>query len=938
MKKITLFLLVAILTLCNLSAQRLTDPINNDPNVKIGKLANGLTYYIRENSKPENRAEFWLLVHAGSMQENEDQLGLAHFVEHMGFNGIKGWPGNKLTDELQKIGVSFGGGINAYTSFDETVYTLTMPTDNAKNIEMAMNILKSWANDFLLDNKEIEEERGIIIEEYRLGLGAQDRMRKKWFPVLFNGSRYADRYPIGTLDVLENFKPKTLKDFYYDWYRPDLQAIVIIGDVNAAEIERMIISKFGKIKPKKNPREKIMYPIEPATAPVAVVATDKEAGANVVFTARLFPHFVMKTVEDYRTKMAHELFNLMYSGRLEEMMQNPNTPFIGAHVGYGDFIGNTDAYFAQAVAKENQIDASLKVLMQEDYRVLQHGFLESELKRAKDELLYKYEIAANEIDKTESKVFAQDYLSHYLRKDPIPGAKRVYNYAKKYLEEITLDEVNALAKQWITKDNIAVVVMAPEKEGVIVPTEADILTIVKDASLENVEPYIDTYKEQEMVDVESLQRGQIISENLISEVGVTEITLNNGITVWLKKTDFKNDEILFRAVSKGGMSLYDEADLASGLLAAGFVDRAGIGEIDFISLTKKMKGKQVGVSPDISIFTEEITGNSTPKDLEFFFQYLHAFFASPRYDPTVYELVTKEVTESLKMIDAMPMYRALKNIIKVITQNDFYSSHQLISFIYTNDFINSADYDRAFEIYKERFANPADFTFTFVGNFDEEAMREFLELYLGSLPTSSERDAINPDVTKGFPATQISQDIFMGTEEQGFVGIAFQKEFIWTEENKTILRALKDALDIELVAEIREKMSGVYSPMLLLSWEPTPRPEYTMLVFFGCNPNNTDNLSDAVFKILKDMQQNGPSEETMTKVKQQLIKQRETSLETNNFWRQLLSNMWIQNDDVTTIPKFEERMNQLTSEDIAHFLQQYLDLEHYVRVNVYPEK
>ena len=938
MKKITLFLLVAILTLCNLSAQKLTDPINNDPNVKIGKLANGLTYYIRENSKPENRAEFWLLVHAGSMQENEDQLGLAHFVEHMGFNGIKGWPGNKLTDELQKIGVSFGGGINAYTSFDETVYTLTMPTDNAKNIEMAMNILKSWANDFLLDNKEIEEERGIIIEEYRLGLGAQDRMRKKWFPVLFNGSRYADRYPIGTLDVLENFKPKTLKDFYYDWYRPDLQAIVIIGDVNAAEIERMIISKFGKIKPKKNPREKIMYPIEPATAPVAVVATDKEAGANVVFTARLFPHFVMKTVEDYRTKMAHELFNLMYSGRLEEMMQNPNTPFIGAHVGYGDFIGNTDAYFAQAVAKENQIDASLKVLMQEDYRVLQHGFLESELKRAKDELLYKYEIAANEIDKTESKVFAQDYLSHYLRKDPIPGAKRVYNYAKKYLEEITLDEVNALAKQWITKDNIAVVVMAPEKEGVIVPTEADILTIVKDASLENVEPYIDTYKEQEMVDVESLQRGQIISENLISEVGVTEITLNNGITVWLKKTDFKNDEILFRAVSKGGMSLYDEADLASGLLAAGFVDRAGIGEIDFISLTKKMKGKQVGVSPDISIFTEEITGNSTPKDLEFFFQYLHAFFASPRYDPTVYELVTKEVTESLKMIDAMPMYRALKNIIKVITQNDFYSSHQLISFIYTNDFINSADYDRAFEIYKERFANPADFTFTFVGNFDEEAMREFLELYLGSLPTSSERDAINPDVTKGFPATQISQDIFMGTEEQGFVGIAFQKEFIWTEENKTILRALKDALDIELVAEIREKMSGVYSPMLLLSWEPTPRPEYTMLVFFGCNPNNTDNLSDAVFKILKDMQQNGPSEETMTKVKQQLIKQRETSLETNNFWRQLLSNMWIQNDDVTTIPKFEERMNQLTSEDIAHFLQQYLDLEHYVRVNVYPEK
>jgi len=938
MKKITLLLLVAILTICNLSAQKLTDPINNDPNVKIGKLSNGLTYYIRENRKPENRAEFWLLVNAGSMQENDNQQGLAHFVEHMGFNGIKGFPGNKLTDELQKIGVSFGGGINAYTSFDETVYTLTMPTDDQKNIDMAMNILKSWANDFLLDNKEIEEERGIIIEEYRLGLGADDRMRKKWFPVIFNGSRYADRLPIGLLEVLENFKPQTLKDFYHDWYRPDLQAIVIVGDVNAAEIEKMIISKFSKIKPKKNPREKIMYPIEPAKEPVAVVATDKEAGANVVLTARLFPHFVMKTVGDYKTKMTHELFNLMYEGRLEEMMQDPNTPFIGADAGYYDFIGNTDAYFAQAMAKENQIEATLRALMQEDYRVLHHGFLESELKRAKDELLYKYEIAANEIDKTESSDFAQEYLKHYLRKDPIPGAKRVFNYAKKYLEEITLEEVNALAKQWITKDNIAVVVMAPEKEGVMVPTEAEILAIVKDASLENVEPYIDTYKEQEMVDVESLQRGQIVSEDIIPEVGVTKVTLSNGITVLLKKTNFKNDEILFRAVSRGGMSLYDEADLASGLLAAAFVDRAGISEIDYVSLTKKMKGKQAGVTPDISVFTEELAGKSTPKDLEFFFQYLHAFFTSPRYDPTVYELVTKEIKEQFKMIESMPMYRALKYIAKAITQNDFYSPNQLVSFTYTDDFINTADYDRAFEIYKERFANPAGFIFTFVGNFDETIMRDFLELYLGSLPTVAKCDMINPDVVKGFPAEQIDQDIFIGTEEQSFVGIGFQKEFPWTEENKTILRALKDALDIELIAEIREKMSGVYSPMLIFSWNHLPRPEYSMIIFFGCNPNNTDNLSDAAFRILRDMQQHGPSEETMTKVRNQLLKQRETQMQTNEVWRQLLSNMWVQNDDITTIATFEERVNKLTSKDIAHFLQQYFNVEHYVRVNIYPER
>ena len=938
MKKISLLFFVAVLSLCNLMGQKLTDPINNDPNVKIGKLSNGLTYYIRENKKPENRAEFWLLVNAGSMQENESQLGLAHFTEHMGFNGIKGFPGNKLTDELQKIGVSFGGGINAYTSFDETIYTLTMPTDNPKNIDMALNILKGWANDYLLDNKEIEEERGVIIEEYRLGLGADDRMRKQWFPVMFNGSRYAERLPIGTLEVIENFKPQTLKDFYYDWYRHDLQAIVVVGDVKTSEIEKMIMDKFGKIKPKKNPREKIIYPIAPNKEPMAIVCTDKEAGANVILMVRKFPHFIMKTVGDYKIEMMHELFDIMYNSRLEELQQNPNTPFMEAHVGYGSLLGNIDVYMGQVVAKENEIDASLQVIMQEDYRVLKYGFVETELKRAKEELLNRYEIASNEIDKTESKRFANDYLDHFLRQDPIPGAKRVFNYAKKYLEEISLEEVNHLATKWITQDNFCVVVLAPEKENINVPAEAEILTMIKDPALANVAPYIDTYKEQEMVDVESLQKGEFVSENPITELGIVELTLNNGITVWLKKTDFKNDEILFKAMSKGGLSLYGENDLASGLFAADFVARAGIGEIDYTSLMKKMKGKKAEITPNISVFMEELTGTSTPKDLEFLFQYLHAFYATPRYEPNVYELVTKEAKEQLKMVEAIPIYRALKNLAVAVTQGDYYSPIPLAQITYTEDFINTAHYDRAFEIYKERFSNPADFNFVFVGNFDEQVMREYLKLYLGSLQTSKMRDAINPNVVKGFPKEQINKDVYVGTEEQSFVGIAFQKEFPWTEDNKTLLKALKEALDIELITEIREKMSGVYSPICILEYEQLPVPEYFLLVFFGCNPNNTDNLSNAVFTILKNMQQNGPSEETLVKVKNQMIKQRETKLQTNEFWQQTLSDMWLQYDDVKLISTFEERVNRITATEIVNFLQQYFDIEHYVRLNLYPEK
>ena len=938
MKKITFIIFVALLSLCNLMGQKLTDPINNDPNVKIGKLSNGMTYYIRENKKPENRAEFWLLVNAGSMQENETQQGLAHFTEHMGFNGIKGYPGNKLTDELAKIGVSFGREINAYTSFDETVYTLTIPTDNSKNLDMALNILKGWANDFLLDNKEIEEERGIIIEEYRLGLGPEDRMQKKWFPVLFNGSRYADRLPIGKLEIIENFKPQTLKDFYYDWYRPDLQAIVVVGDVKATEIEKMIIDKFNKIKPKKNPPERIKYPIESGKTTQAVVCTDKEAGSNEIFIARIFPHFVRKTVGDFKIDMTYDLYNSMYNSRISELMQNPNTPFIGAYVGYISFLGNSDAYLAQIYAKENQLEEALKVIMQEDFRVLKHGFLESELVRAKDELLNSYEIAANEIDKTENRRFAQEYLNHFLRNDPIPGAKRIYNYAKNYLDEITLEEVNALAEKWITPDNLCVVVTAPEKEGITVPTEEELLSIVKNTELEKVEPYIDTYKEQEMVKKDLLQPGSIVSETNIEVIKVTELILDNGIKVWLKKTDFKNDEILFRAISKGGASLYKEEELASALFAPNFIDRAGISDIDYSSLSKKMKGKQVGLTPNITTFTETMEGSSTPKDLEFFFQYLHAFYATPRYDETVYELVTKETIEQLKMVDAMPLYRALKNIIKVVSQNDYYSPIPVVPLTYSDEFINSAKYDRAFEIYKERFFNPADFIFTFVGNFDEKVIREYVALYLGSLQTSEERDEVNPDVVKGFPKEQMNKDIYVGSEDQSFVGITYQQDFPWTEENKTILRALKDALDIELIAEIREKMSGVYSPMLIINWGQLPNPQYFMMVFFGCAPNNTDNLSQAVFKILNDMKENGPSEETMNKVKQQLIKHQETHLKTNDYWSQILSNMWLQGDDVTTIPLFEERVNTLTSKDIADFLQKYFDAEKYVRVNLYPEK
>lgn len=932
MKRI-FFLFVLLFSMSTMVlGQDLTAELKNDPNVKIGKLPNGMTYYIRENKKPEGRVEMRLAVRAGSMQENEDQLGLAHFTEHMAFNGIEGYPGNTMISELQKIGVSFGREINAYTSFDETVYELTIPVEH---LNMGINILKGWANGLLFDGKEIDAERGIISEEYRMGLGADDRMRKKWFPVALTNSRYANRMPIGTLEVIQNHKYETIRQFYRDWYRPDLQAVVIVGDIKTADIEPLIIETFGKIPAKENPREKIMYPIANNKDPLVVVCSDPEASGNIAMIFRKHPHFTIKTLGDFKKQLAIELSSMMYSSRFSEMQQKANVPFIQAGAGYGNLIGECDAYQGQIVAKENRILEAFTILLQEDYRVRNHGFLQTELDRAKEALLNMYERESKEVDKTESYRFASQYVQHFVSKQPIPGAKREYNYAKKYIDEITLDEINEMVKSWITKENLVAVVTMPEKEGVIIPTEQQLLDIINDASLENVAPYVDTYKDRELVDPDKINAGTIISKRDIPEVGAQELTLSNGIKVITKHTDFKNDEVLFAAQSKGGMSLYYECDLASGLFATDLVDRAGIGELDFSSLEKKMQSKKAGVVPYISQISEGFQGSFAPKDAEFFFQYLYSFFTQPRYDTAVYALVMGETQEQLKMIKAQPMYKFIGELLSTSTQNDPYYVNQLTM---SDEFLAQVDYERAFQIYQQRFANPADFTYYFVGNFDEATLHQHIEKYLGSLSCTNEKEDFKADVFKGFPKGIVENDIYVGTEEQSWVGIMFSEEFEWNAKNRMIINQISEALSIELIETIREKMSGVYSPMLDMGYSKYPETSFETMVMFSCSPKNTDKLAKAVFKILQNFQKKGPKEETFAKVKQQMIKKRETDLETNSFWLNHISNKIFYGENFKNLDSYANEVNSITIQDIIEFAQKYIHLDHYTRVDMYPEK
>lgn len=908
--------------------------IGKDPNVKIGKLDNGMTYYLRNNKKPENRIEFRLAVDAGSILEDDDQQGLAHFTEHMAFNGIEGYPGNTMISELQKIGVIFGLGINAYTGFDETVFEITMPADNQKYIDMGINILYGWAHGLLYADEEIEAERGVISEEYRMGQGADDRMRKKWFPVAFNNSRYAQRLPIGLIEIIQGFKPETIKRFYNDWYRPDLQAVIVVGDFNMDAMEKQVKEKFGAIPAKQNPRERVRYGIENNKEPLACVATDKENGSNTVMVYRKFPHQPMQTVKDYRDNMAQELFNMMYESRLNELTQKAGQPFLGLGAGYGKFIGDIDAYALYGSAKENQIIPTLQAMMREDYRVLKYGFLETELKRAKEEMLNNYERAAKEIDKTESSRFASNYVDNFLYKDPIPGAKRELNYANKYLEGITLDEVNAWAKQWITDENLVVIALAPEKEGVKVPTESELLAVIKDKSLADVEPYVDTYKEQEIVEKETLKAGSIVSEKEMSEIGAKEYMLSNGIRVIAKHTNFKNDQILFNAESKGGMSLYNEADVPSLTFATDFVDRAGIAELDYSSLEKKLKGKKIGLMPQISALTEGLSGSTAPKDIDLFFQYINAFFTNPRKDTAVYQLVMDETKEQLKSIKANPMYQFFGVLMDELYQGDIYQKSPLAM---DEDFLAKVDYERAYYLYQERFANPADFTFYFVGNYDEAELKDMLCTYIASMPTTGKKEEMNTKALKSFPANSLTKNVYAGTEEQGWMGLALSENIEWNEQNRLMVDVVSEALQIEVTEIIREKLGGTYSPMLQMGASKYPTSSYITLILYSCDPNNIDKLSKATFDIIAKFMKKGPKKETLAKVKEQMIRSAEEDQQSNSYWLSYISTQDLYGDPMDEYTHLKSGLDKITVKGIAQWAAQNFKTDHCLHINLYPE-
>nr|MBW0160535.1 insulinase family protein [Sediminibacterium sp.] len=851
MLRIRQTLILLLVTLMVQAQTGLDAKLGIDPKVKIGKLSNGLTYYLRKNVEPKNRAELRLVVNAGSILESDQQLGLAHFVEHMAFNGTKNFKKQELVDFLEKSGVNFGADLNAYTSFDETVYELQVPTDSIQVFKKAMQILEDWAHQVSFEPVEIDKERGVIVEEWRLGRGADARLRDKFFPVILKGSQYAKRLPIGTKESIEKSPYSELTKFYKDWYRPDLQAVIVVGDIDIAETEKMIKDHFGKIPAAKTPKPRTKFGVPAFPETRASILTDAEQPYNVVQVYYLRPEIpASKTEKEYRASMVRNLFNQMISSRLEEIAQKPEAPFLFGSSSYGSFIGDKDAFSLIAVAKTaKDIEASIATLLTENERVKQYGFAQTELDRAVKSTLSRIENMYNERDKTKSVELLQEYVRNYLKQESIPGIEKEFEMHQKYLPTIQLAEVNALIKDWITTENRSVVITAPEKEKADLMT-ADQVTALLNKPIGKLDAYVDKVTKGALLPVEPTA-GKVVSEKKYPSIETTEWTLSNGAKVILKPTQFKNDDIQFSAISWGGSSLYDDKDYVNAANASVIASIGGIGDFDIQALQKELAGKNCFVSTSVANYMQGLNGNSTTKDLETAFQWLHGYFVAPRKDANMFEVIKQQMKVQLANKDKDPA-SVFADSVNYIMGN-YHPRRKPFSM----ETMQQLELDRAFEIYKERFSNAGQFTFTFVGNFDLENIKPLVEKYIASLPSTNQKEQWK-DVGIRYPKGVVSKVIRKGKEPKASVRLAFTGEVSEISDlDEVQVGQLTKALAIKLREVLREDAGGVYGVGVGGGFNREPVNSYGITIQFGCAPENVDKLIALVMEEIKNTKNNG---------------------------------------------------------------------------------
>ena len=904
-----------------------------DPSVKTGKLENGLTYYIKKNAKPEKKVDLRLVVNAGSILEEDDQQGLAHFMEHMCFNGTKRFPKNQLVDYLQSIGVKFGQHLNAYTSFDETVYFLPIPSDSPEKLEKGFQIIEDWAFNTVLTPEEIDKERGVVLEEYRLGLGAQKRMLGRYISKMMHESHYAERLPIGQKEILEKFKHQSLINFYKDWYRPNLMSVIVVGDIDVAEMEKKIISHFSSYKNPAKEKPRKFYDVPNHKETFVAVESDKEASSaqvQLIYKDYGAPKPIVN-IGDFKNYIVEGLFSTLLNTRLDELTNSATPPFTYGYSYYGGtFARNKKAYQSVAMSQEDKQLSALKVLITENERAKKFGFTQGELDRSKLEFLASIEKAYNDRDKTNSVNFVGEYQANFLEKEPVPGIEWTYQTMKQLMPLIELKDVNSLIKDYVKEDNRVIILTGPEKEGLKKVTEQQVLDALK-INTDDIKPYEDAAVATSLIRNE-VKPGKIVSRESNAKIGTKTLVLSNGVKVTYKNTDFKNDEVLFEAVSLGGTNLYSNEDMKKVQFANGALAEAGFSGLKLNDINKFMTGKIARVNPYIGGTTEGLRGNATPKDLEYLFQMTHAYFTDLNMDVTAFEGYKQKQSAFFNNMASQPSF---------YFQQEFYTylnkeNPRFNGLIPSEKTWGETDYALAYNKYKERFANAADFEFYFVGNIDDKTMEAYSIKYLASLPATDKKEKA-VDLGYRMLKGDLKKVVNKGTDPKSNVTIMYYGDAKYSTKDAMSIQALGEVLTIKLIEQLRENESGVYGVSARGSMNKVPNGSYNFTIGFPCGPDNAEKLTASALKELQNIIDKGPDEKDVAKFKEgELADFRKDSKE-NRYWLSNFTRSYTNGSSAEEVLKFEETVNAVTAKDIQDIAKKYLTKDKVIGI-LMPEK
>ncbi len=915
-------------------AQGQDEKLPVDPKVKIGVLANGLTYYIRQNKKPEQKIELRLVVNAGSILEDEDQQGLAHLNEHMAFDGTTHFKKHDIISFLQTIGVSFGNDLNAYTSFDETVYILPIPTDKPGNIEKGFQILEDWAHNVTDKAEDIDAERPVVLEESRLGKGAEERIQRKLYPKVFAGSLYSRRLPIGIDSIVKNSSYESIRRFYREWYRPDLMAVVVVGDIDPVKAEEMINKYFVSLSNPTKERARNIVEVPMYDKTEAMVVTDKEATNYVaeIHYSSIKSH-PSTTLSDYKQDIIKEIFTTLLNQRLRELTQQENPPFLFAATGFENFARGYESFNAQVVASTSNAKRPIQSFLEELERVKMYGFTDGELIRAKKDLLTASESAFNERNKSESANFAAEYIRNFLKKEPIPGIEVEYGYYKKLLPQIALTEVNNVASFLKENNNKFISFSGPEPSGKSsLPTGEDLITFANGIDQAAIKPY-----EEKVVSSELLNKtpvaGRIVSTTKNALSGTTEFTLSNGVTVTLKSTDFKNDQVLMSAVRGGGKSNYGLKDKYNAEYATSVITSMGIGAYSPVDLRKVLAGKTANVSASFGSHSEGISGNSSVKDMETMLQLMYLYFTSPRKDTSLFRSFIQKSKSQTAFLGANPEVAFIDTLYKVIFNNNPLTPIAIPK----SEYFDKIDLDRVMQIYKERFGDANGMHFIFVGSCTPEQIIPLIEKYIASLPSTSKKYSFKDNNVRPVRG-RVNLTVYKGKEQKSLIVSIYSGSVPYNELLQLKANAVSEILNIRIIEDLREKIQGIYDGSIILQFEKVPYSHYAYFLQIPCGPEKVDTLLNAMNKEIEDLIKFGPSQLNLDKIKQQWLEQQKVGLKDNNAWLAELIENKFPGNDIHYFTDFEKYVKAITVKDVQDAAKLLLNGQNVIRGVLMPEK